>query len=73
MALFRKYAKRVYVDAGKFYWICHFIIYPLLTKHEVKKLDILRFMDRKFPIIFTLIWGGVLHDETKSAGRQSEY
>jgi len=43
-------------------------IYALLTKHEVKKLDILRFMDRKFPIIFTLIWGG-----KKSAGKQSEY
>ena len=39
------------------------IIYALLTKHEVKKLDILRFMDRKFPIVFTLIWGGALFDE----------
>ena len=70
VAPFRKYTKRVligsYKATGNF--IGHVIttstIYALLTKHEVKKLDILRFMDRKFPIVFTLIWGGVLRDET---------
>ena len=76
MALFRKYAKRVLIGTctatGNF---IGYVIstYALLTKHEVKKQDILRFMVRKFPIGFTLIWGGVLLDETKLDGRQSEY
>ena len=74
MALFRKYAKRVLIRTckatGNFigYVISTITIYALLTKHEDKKLDILRFMDRKFPIGFTLIWGGVLRDKTKSVG-----
>ena len=74
MALFRKYAKRVLIRTckatGNFigYVISTITIYALLTKHEVKKLDILRFMDRKFPIVFTLIWGGVLRDKTNRMG-----
>ena len=79
MALFRKFAKRVLIGTctatGNFigYVISTIKMYALLTKHEVKKQDILRFMVRKFPIVFTLIRGGVLRDETKSDGRQSEY
>ena len=79
VALFRKYTKGVLIGSckatGNFivYVISTVTIYALLTEHEVKKLDILRFMDRKFPIVFTLICGGVLRDETKSAGRQSKY
>ena len=64
MALFRKFAKRVLIGTctatGNFigYVISTIKMYALLTKHEVKKQDILRFMVRKFPIVFTLIWGG---------------
>ena len=64
MALFRKFAKRVLIGTctatGNFigYVISTIKMYALLTKHEVKKQDSLRFMVRKFPIVFTLIWGG---------------